>query len=105
MHSFRERIGAQVAQRWAADFDSAELIIPNLVTISVDDAAGVYRGAGHRQNQDQSLTLGLDEASPGLVAGPLPQGEWTLTLTAHTIVSTQCEVRIQIGAVMAVNTP
>src|SRR5205814_4763207 len=74
VQSFREHVGEALARRWASDFDNPDLIIPNLVTISLDDAAGVYRGAGHRHDQDQSLILGVDAASPGLVAGPLPEG-------------------------------
>jgi hypothetical protein len=101
VEAFTPRVGADLAQRWAADFEGAQLRVPNLLTISLDDANGAYRGAGHRQSPEQQLTLGLDHASPGLVPGPLPAGQWTLTLTAHTLISDQCEVEIQIGAVMA----
>jgi hypothetical protein len=96
-----QRVGQARAERWAAELHGADLIVPNLLTISVDDAHGVYRGAGHRHTPDQQLTIGLEAASPGLVPGPLDAGEWTLTLSAHTLVSAQCEVRIQIGAVTA----
>jgi hypothetical protein len=99
------RVGSYLAQRWAVDFDGAQLRVPNLLTISLDDAAGAYRGAGHRHTAEQQLTLGPQGASPGLVAGPLPAGRWTLTLTAHTVVSDQCEVEIQIGAVIASSRP
>jgi hypothetical protein len=95
------KVGAALAERWAEDFDGAELIVPNLLTISVDDAAGVYRGAGHRHRPDQELTLGTESASAGLVAGPLPAGEWVLTVTTHTLVSPQCDMEIQIGAEIA----
>jgi hypothetical protein len=99
------RVGSALAQRWAADFDGAQLRVPNLVTISLDDARGAYRGAGHRHAPEQQLSLGTDTASAGLIAGPLPAGRWRLTLTAHTVVSDQCEVEIQIGAVMASSPP
>jgi len=72
--------------------------VPNLLTISLDDAAGAYRGAGHRHHARQDLLVGVAAASPGLVAGPLPAGQWTLTLSAHTLVTPQCDVSIQIGA-------
>ncbi len=103
VHGFRERVGADLAERWALGLRDAELIVPNLLTISVDDAHGTYRGAAHRHAADQTLTLGLDEASPGFVAGALPPGEWLLTLSVHTLVTAQVEVEIQIGAVMAVS--
>jgi hypothetical protein len=93
-----ERLSPPLAQRWAADFDGADLRVPNLLTISLDDADGTYRGAGHRHAPDQDLWLGNTTASPGLVPGELPRGEWTLTLSAHTVVSAQCDVSIQIGA-------
>jgi hypothetical protein len=99
------RVGTELAQGWAADFEGAQLRVPNLLAISLDDASGAYRGAGHRHTPEQRLTLGTESASPGLVAGPLPAGRWKLTLTAHTVVSDQCEVEIQIGAVIASSRP
>jgi hypothetical protein len=105
VEGFAPRVGPGLAQRWAADFDGAQLRVPNLLTISLDDALGAYRGAGHRHAPEQQLSLGSESASPGLIAGPLPAGRWTLTLTAHTIVSDQCEVEIQVGAVMASSPP
>jgi hypothetical protein len=101
------RIGARIAEQWSADLaaDTGGLRIPNLLTISLDDALGAYRGAGHRHAPRQGLVLGLAAASPGLVPGPLPPGEWTLTLSAHTLVSPQCEVSIQIGAETASSAP
>jgi hypothetical protein len=72
--------------------------LSNLLTVSLDDASGTYRGAGHRQSNDQHLLLGPAMASPGLVAGPLPPGAWTLTISVHTLVSAQCELSIQIDA-------
>lgn len=100
-----QRVGSGLAERWAKDFDGAELRVPNLLTISLDDAAGVYRGAGHRHAPDQTLLVGIDSASPGLVPGPLPAGDWTLTVSAHTVVSDQCELEIQIGADIASSRP
>jgi hypothetical protein len=98
-----ERVGEPVAHRWAANVGPlrAGLRIANMLTISVDDSEGVYRGAAHRQSDDQRLVLAPQAASPGLVAGALPVGAWWLTLSAHTLVSPQCAVSIQIGAEMA----
>jgi hypothetical protein len=101
VEALTSRVGAAVARGWASDYDHAELRVPNLVTLSLDDARGTYRGASHRHAEDQRLTLGGAFASPGLVAGAVPAGLWVLTLTAHTLVSDQCEVEIQIGAVIA----
>jgi hypothetical protein len=97
------RVGEPLAAQWLADFGQRAKRgrIANLLTLSLDDARGSYRGAGHRHANDQQLELGLTAASPGLVAGPLPSGEWTMTISAHTVVSAQCELSIQIDAEIA----
>ena len=98
-----QRLGESLAASWTADLAAAAetVPVPNLLTISLDDADGVYRGAAHRHAPDQSLVLGPGGAAPGLVRGPLASGTWTLTLSAHTLVSPQVHVAIQIGAEMA----
>ena len=100
-------VGARLSEQWSADLAAAttDRSIPNLLTISLDDALGAYRGAAHRHAPRQDLVLGVAAASPGLVPGPLPPGAWTLTLSAHTLVSPQCDVSIQIGAETAASAP
>lgn len=97
------RVAAQRAAAWAAGQQrlTHRRRLSNLVTLSLDDASSAYRGAAHRHAHDQDLVLGLAEASPGLVPGPLPPGVWTLTMSVHALVSAQCELSIQIGAEMA----
>ena len=97
------RVGATRAEQWSVDYGpvARRARVANLLTISLDDADGAYRGAGHRQANDQHLTLGTHGASPGLVVGPLPPGAWALTLSANTLVSDHCELSIQIDAEMA----
>jgi hypothetical protein len=99
----RAQVGEALADRWMTDHaeHASRSIVENLLSISLDDAAGTYRGAGHRHAADQHLMLGVDAASPGLVPGELLAGTWTLTLSAHTLVSAQCELSIQIGAEIA----
>lgn len=98
--SLAARVGDSLAAAWRAEMEAILSIarVPNLLTISLDDAAGAYRGAGHRHAARQDLHMGLEAASPGLVAGPLPAGVWALTLSAHTLMTPQCDVSIQIGA-------
>ena len=106
-----ERLAAMVgpvrADAWAKDVTRrAERVrIPNLLTISLDDESGAYRGAGHRQSPKQDLYVAADEASPGLIAGPLVSGEWTLVLSVHTLVSAHCSVSIAIGAEVPTSAP
>jgi hypothetical protein len=94
---------ADWARAWTAVRDQRRLA--NLLTLSLDDARGSYRGAGHRQAAEQHLVLGRLEASPGLVAGPVPAGPWRLTVSVHTLVSARCELSIQIGAETASSEP
>ena len=97
------RVGPDLAAQWAAGQQrlTKGRRLANLVTLSLDDAASAYRGAAHRHASDQHLVIGLADASPGLVPGPLPPGVWTLTMSVHALVSTQCALAIQIGAEMA----
>ncbi len=101
------RLEPQLAADWATEQlkRAPRGRIPNLLTISLDDASGAYRGAGHRQAAEQTLFISPDGASPGLVPGALPPGDWTITLSAHTLVSPQCAVSIQIGADVPTSTP
>jgi hypothetical protein len=94
------RVGEQLAAAWLAGQKrlTHRRRLTNLVTLSLDDASSVYRGAAHRHAAEQDLLLGPDEASPGLVPGPLPPGVWTLTMSVQSLVSAQCELSIQIGA-------
>jgi hypothetical protein len=98
-----ELVGEPVASRWAANVRPlpAGLRISNMLTISLDDSDGEYRGAAHSQSDDQRLVLGPEAATAGLVAGTLPAGTWWLTLSAHKLLSPQCAVSIQIGAEIA----
>jgi hypothetical protein len=96
-----------LAEAWALSSAArrASTHVANLITPSLDDAQGVYRGAAHRQPADAQLVIGVHAASPGLVAGPLPAGAWRLTLSVHTLVSPEVEVSIQVGAETASSLP
>ncbi|WP_010277312.1 hypothetical protein [Paenibacillus senegalensis] len=71
------------------------LPLKNLITLSLDDP-NVYRGACHRHDAYQQLKLSELRASPGLVIGKLPRGQWTATLSFHCIVTGSCDYRLQI---------
>jgi hypothetical protein len=99
-------LAPELVAAWAGAWSAAEQRrVANLLTLSLDDAQGTYRGAGHRQAAEQHLVLGPLDASPGLVAGPLPEGRWSLTLSVHSLVSARCGVEIQIGAETASSEP
>lgn len=71
--------------------------LKNLITLSLDDPNG-YRGACHRHDASLELQLSAEQASPGLMPGRLPAGDWQVTLSIHCIVTDTCEYRLQIGA-------
>ncbi|WP_217593959.1 hypothetical protein [Cohnella sp. GbtcB17] len=71
------------------------LPLNNLITLSVDDPDG-YRGACHRHDPVQGLTISEHDASPGLMKGKLAAGEWTITLSLHAIVTDSCAYRLQV---------
>ena len=97
----------QLVDAWARAFatSTAQRRVANLITPSLDDASGAYRGAGHRQSPDQRIELRPASASPGFTQGQLPTGTWHLTLSVHTLVSAACAVSIQIGAETASSEP
>lgn len=71
------------------------LPLKNLITLSLDDARG-YRGACHRQDEVQDLYVSDREASPGLIAGELVPGPWSVTLSLHCIVTDTCTYRLEV---------
>lgn len=71
--------------------------LKNLVTLSLDSPEG-YRGAAHRQANEQQHIIGKDFASVGFIKGELPEGEWTLVLNAHAVVTDSVECKIKIEA-------
>ncbi|GGO03420.1 hypothetical protein [Saccharibacillus kuerlensis] len=84
-------------REYAAEHTDRHLPLNNLITVSLDDARG-YRGACHRHDPLQELFLSRQEASPGLMAGELTAGSWSVTLSLHCIVTEICDYRLQIWA-------
>lgn len=60
------------------------LPINNLITLSLDDN-GVYRGAAHRQANEQEHIISEDYASVGFIKGKINSGEWDIMLNVHYI--------------------
>lgn len=60
------------------------LPVKNLITISVD-GCGKYRGAAHRQANEQEHIISADFASPGFIKGEIQSGEWDIVLNVHSI--------------------
>ncbi|MFD0710476.1 hypothetical protein [Paenibacillus sp. GCM10027626] len=71
--------------------------LSNLLTVSVDAPDG-YRGACHRHDSVQRLFLAAEEASPGLMKGPIGTGEWAVTISVHSVVTESCTYRLRVWA-------
>jgi len=74
-----------------------ETTLSNLITLSVDAPDG-YRGACHRHDPKQSLVLSEDDASPGLMRGSIVAGEWTITVSVHSVVTEGCTYWLRVWA-------
>jgi hypothetical protein len=62
----------------ASDF----LPVNNLVTLSFDDN-GVYRGACHRQANNQEIIISSSNSTAGVINAPINQGQWNVVLNVH----------------------
>lgn len=69
------------------------LPVKNLVTISIDEN-GNYRGAAHRQANEQTHILSEEKASPGFIKGKINEGEWDIVLNVHSV---SCDVDYNIS--------
>ncbi|MBI4641797.1 MAG: CehA/McbA family metallohydrolase [Candidatus Tectomicrobia bacterium] len=58
--------------------------ITNMLTLAVFDLGG-FRGAGHRDGASHRVHIGVIEATPGYLPGPLPAGEWIAQIDTHMI--------------------
>ena len=59
--------------------------LKTLVTLSLTGPDG-FRGAGHRHGDHHQVQVGMHEATPGYLPGPVSAGEWTITLHTHLVV-------------------
>ncbi len=71
-------------KRYNADVVNASSFLPvsNLITLSFDEN-GRYRGACHRQPNDQTIIIADTDSTPGIYNRPLLSGEWCAVLNVH----------------------
>lgn len=67
----------------------------NLLTVSIDDPDG-FRGAAHRSAGLQDIVIGEKEATPGFWKGPIQEGLWSVTISAHAILTEMCSYELVI---------
>jgi hypothetical protein len=58
----------------------------NGLTLSLFGPDG-YRGGAMRSRPDQLITIAATSASPGLLAGPVEAGSWTINVDSHEILN------------------
>lgn len=58
--------------------------VNNLVTLSFDEN-GRYRGACHRQPNEQTVVISEKGSTPGIVNGSVEAGDWDVMLNIHYI--------------------
>lgn len=66
----------------------------NLLTLTVFDPHRV-RGEGHKMEPHQTVTLSLNQATPGYIAGEIPAGEWLIVINTHMVLA-PVRYRLQI---------
>lgn len=71
------------------------LPLKNLLTVSVDDPHA-FRGSAHRQPPEQKLVLAMNSATPGFIPGPLHQGEWSIVISSHAVVTEECHYSLLV---------
>jgi hypothetical protein len=69
--------------------------LQNLMTLSLDDENG-FRGASHRHDSTQHITITTKEASPGIIPGDFPRGQLKIMINLHCIVTEQCRYHLHV---------
>lgn len=71
-------------QKYNMDVANVTSFMPvhNLVTLSFDEC-GKYRGACHRQPNDQTVVIADKDSTPGIFNRPIKAGVWDVVLNVH----------------------
>jgi hypothetical protein len=93
----------QVSYRYSASMSSDQVEGGNVIDIGLFDPRGsdFPGGAGFRGwsgSARSEFTLGLEEATPGYLPGPLPAGEYKVILGLYRIWEAGADVEIEIEA-------
>lgn len=79
---------------YGASFIDPETMLPvkNLVTLSFDEN-GRYRGACHRQANEQTVYITSANSTAGIINREVEAGEWDVVLNVHYV---GCDVNYEI---------
>lgn len=80
--------------KYSASFLNPEKMLPvkNLTTLSFDEN-GKYRGACHRQPNEQTVVIAENNSTPGVFNRAVEEGEWNIVLNVHYV---GCDVNYEI---------
>lgn len=92
--AFEKYVLEENRQQYLENWD-AFLPLNNLITLSFDDVSG-FRGCAHRHDHHQQLVISEHGASPGLIPGPVPPGQFRITLSVHAVVTDSCRYRLKV---------
>ena len=92
----KENIMRDAPEDFGSYTDYGEFMpLKNLVTLSLTSPEG-FRGAAHRQDDNQFHEIGEDLASPGFIRGKITEGQWSLALNVHALVTDSCTCTVKI---------
>lgn len=98
----KENLIRDAGEDWAEYRDYEEFMpLKNLVTLALKAPDGSYRGAAHRQADSQYHEISEDFASVGFVKSKITEGQWSLCLHVHALVTDVCTCKIKIEGEVA----
>lgn len=77
---------AKGMKKYGITFANPERFMPvsNLVTLSFDEN-GEYRGACHRQPNEQTIVIADKDSTAGIINAPVKAGDWDVVLNVHFV--------------------
>ena len=89
-----EALVTQCLSEYQVESDNIDRFLPvkNLVTLSFDDPDG-YRGACHRQANQQQIIIANSDSTYGIINRPTISGNWQIMLNVHYV---GCEVEYKL---------
>lgn len=92
--SLAEQKIAQAMEKYKINFADPDAFFPvkNLVTLSFDEN-GQYRGACHRQPNEQTVIIASADSTPGIINREIQSGSWSVVLNVHFA---GCEIKYNL---------
>ena len=98
----KENLIRDAGDEWTEHADFEEFMpLKNLVTLALCSSDGSYRGAAHRQADNQYHEISEDFASVGFLKSKITAGQWNLLLHVHALVTDICTCNIKIEGEVA----